>query len=72
VLATEFLQTILNHATINNQLSLPLPLPSDNDFPILQYANDTLIFMKESIAELTHLKDILVTFAEALCTQGQL
>jgi hypothetical protein len=38
----------------------------------LQYANDTLIFMKESIAELTHLKDILVTFAEALWTQGQL
>jgi hypothetical protein len=39
-----FLQTILNHVTTNNELSLPLSLPSDNDFPILQYADDTLIF----------------------------
>jgi hypothetical protein len=30
-------------------LTLPIPLASDEDFPILQYADDTLIFMKRDI-----------------------
>jgi hypothetical protein len=46
VLATDFLQTILNNARANHHLSLPVALSSDEDFPILQYAEDTLIFMK--------------------------
>ena len=56
VLATDFLQTILNHARASGQLSLPLNLLSDQDFPILQYADDTLIFMKGDLPQLTHLK----------------
>lgn len=35
VLAADFLQTILNNARLNNQLSLPVPLTTDEDFPIL-------------------------------------
>jgi len=31
-------------------------IPSDKDFPILQYADDTLIFMKGDISELMHLR----------------
>lgn len=50
---------------INHQLSLPVTLPSDEDFPILQYADDTLIFMKDDINELNNLKDILSSFAES-------
>ena len=65
VLATDFIQTILNRARINHLLSLPVTLPSDEDFPILQYADDTLIFMKGDINELNNLKDILSSFAES-------
>ena len=35
VLATDFLQTIVNHAKSIGLLNLPLSLPSDSDFPIL-------------------------------------
>jgi hypothetical protein len=35
VLAADFLQTILNNARLKNQLSLLVPLTTDEDFPIL-------------------------------------
>jgi len=62
VLAADFLQTILNNARRNNHLSLPLPLPHYEDFPILQYADDTVIFMKGDVTELKHLKRTLLHF----------
>jgi mannosylglycoprotein endo-beta-mannosidase len=65
VLAADFLQTILNNATVNQQLSLPVPLAHDADFPILQYVDDTLIFMKGDLNELNNLKDILSSFANS-------
>ena len=65
VLATDFLQTIVNHAKSIGLLNLPLSLPSHSDFPILQYADDTLIFMRGDLSEPTHLKEILTNFAEA-------
>jgi len=39
VLSADLLQTVLNSATNDDFLSLPIPLPSDNEFPILQYAD---------------------------------
>jgi hypothetical protein len=44
--AADLLQTLLNRAKDLNLLSLPIPLVSSTDFPILQYADDTLIFME--------------------------
>jgi hypothetical protein len=41
VLARDFFQSILNNARLNGQLSLPVPLSNDQDFPILQYADDS-------------------------------
>jgi hypothetical protein len=64
VLATDFLQTLLNSAKNNNNLTLPIPLHNDSGFPILQYANDTLIFMHGDVNQLLHLKAILLSFAE--------
>ena len=64
VLAADFLQTLLNHAVSSGTLSLPIPI-TDQDFPILQYADDTLIFIKACPTELVHLKDILSSFAES-------
>jgi hypothetical protein len=56
---------MLNSARSNNLLTLPLPLPNDDDFPILQYADDTLFFMQGDVNQLQHLKDILHSFAES-------
>jgi hypothetical protein len=46
-------------------LNLPLPLPNDDDFLILQYADDTLIFMQGDVNQLLQLKGILHSFAES-------
>jgi hypothetical protein len=63
VLAADSLQSILNSLKQSGLLCLPFPLPGDDDFPILQYADDTLIFMQADLEQLAILKDLLVTFA---------
>jgi hypothetical protein len=65
VLSADLLQSILNSARNDNLLTLPIPLANDSDFPILQYADDTLIFMEGDVNQLQHLKDILHSFAES-------
>jgi hypothetical protein len=47
-LAADFLQTLMNKTNNDNLTSPPLPLGSDADFPIIQYADDTLIIMKSN------------------------
>jgi retron-type reverse transcriptase len=63
VLAAYLLQTLLNRAKDLNLLNLPIPLVSSTDFPILQYADDTLIFMEGCARQLVFLKSLLQTFA---------
>jgi hypothetical protein len=63
VLAADLLQTLLNRAKELNLLKLPTPLASSTDFPILQYADDTLIFMEGCARQLVFLKSLLQTFA---------
>ena len=63
VLAADLLQSALNAARNNGLLSLPIPLNHSQDFPILQYADDTLIIMEVKLDQLTALKDILRLFS---------
>lgn len=65
MLAANFLQTILNAACLEGDLSLPIPLTNDQDFPVLQYADDTLIFMQGDIDQLIFLKELLNKFGES-------
>jgi hypothetical protein len=65
VLAADFLQDLLNLAKQQGLISLPLNLPHNQDFPILQYADDTLIFMKADARQLFFLKALLYSFAES-------
>jgi len=44
VLAAEILQYVINGLKDKEVLKLPIPQPSD-DFPIIQYADDTLLIM---------------------------
>jgi hypothetical protein len=64
-LAADFLQTILNATKQQGLLTLPVDLPHDPDFPILQYADGTLIFLQGDSRQLFFMKAILNTFAES-------
>lgn len=65
VLAADFLQTLINAALEQGLLCLPVPCTSDNIFPVIQYADDTLIIMEGCVRRLQTLKDILNTFTLA-------
>ena len=53
---------MINDACQQGHLQLPLPQPS-TDFPIIQYADDTLMLMQAEEAQLYHLKGIIDDFA---------
>lgn len=61
VLGADLLQSIINKAYSKGVLSMPVPTPN-NDFPIIQYTDDTLLFLSSSSKELFCLKAILNTF----------
>jgi hypothetical protein len=48
-LAADLLQSIINKARQLNLLQLPLTERCGQDFPIVQYADDTLLIMESSI-----------------------
>ena len=55
VLAADLLQSVLNKAMAHGLLSAPLEVPSCRDFPVIQYADDTLLVMQaESIQLCRH------------------
>jgi retron-type reverse transcriptase len=62
VLAAD-LQSIVNSALHQGVLSLPLPSRCGIDFPIVQYVDDTLLFLEACPRQLLTLKAILNTFA---------
>lgn len=63
VLAAELLQHIINRACSIGILSLPLPLSHCLDFPVVQYADDIIIFMRAQQRELFVLKALLQSFS---------
>jgi hypothetical protein len=52
VLAAGFLQFVLNKAMGQNFLSKPIPCPPCPDFPMIKYADDTLLVMKVDATQL--------------------
>lgn len=64
VLAADFLQNILNFAKSQGLISLLIDLPHCQDYPILQYADDTLVFLNGDAKEIFFLKALLNSFAE--------
>lgn len=65
VLAVDLLQSILNKAMSRKLVIPPLNVGSCPDFPVVQYADDTLIIMKTNPVHLFNLKALLNTFATA-------
>ena len=65
VLGAELLQRIINRAFHQGLLSKPINENSEDGFPIIQYADDTLILLKASQKEVFCFKAILNMFAQS-------
>ena len=61
VLAADLLQTLVNNMLRNGVLSLPIE-SHDPDFPIVQYADDTLLIVPAVNSQLLALKEMLQDF----------
>lgn len=64
VSVAELLQIMVNQLFQNGILSAPLNIPN-TDFPIVQYADDTLLILRACPVQLAALKVLLETFAQA-------
>lgn len=65
VLAADLLQSIVNGAKDRGLLRLPVNLGYTTDFPIIQYADDTVMIMEACPQQLFVLKALLNTFASS-------
>jgi hypothetical protein len=61
--AAELLQCVINHAWQIGDLSLPLDNSFGLDFPIIQYADDTLIILLACPVQLMNLQSLLEQFS---------
>ena len=61
VLAAELLQFVINDSMQQGLLTQPIPY-FNNDLPMLQYADDTILLMQVDINQVQHLKNILSLF----------
>ena len=64
VIAADLLQTLINDLLQQGLISRPLPT-HDPDFPVVQYADDTLLFLNADKGQLGALKSVLYSFSEA-------
>ena len=65
VLAADLLQSLVNKAKDSGLLKLPIPLNNSQYFPIIQYADDTLIILEGDPRQLHFLKSLLNQFSES-------
>ena len=65
VLATDLLQCIINRGHRGGLFELPIPSYEMANYPIIQYADDTILIMKASQRELFTLKGLLESFSQS-------
>jgi hypothetical protein len=65
VLAADLLQHIVNKAHRQGIFSLPINADPSNNFPIIQYADDTILILKASQRELFCFKGLLQSFSDS-------
>ena len=64
VLAADLLQSVVNDMLAKGVLTLPIP-SQDPDFPIIQYADDTIIILSAVEDQLVALKNMLHVFQQS-------
>jgi hypothetical protein len=57
---------VVNAEALLGNLSHPLRSEFSGDYPIIQYANDTLVILPADPAQLSHLKEVLHIFASSI------
>jgi hypothetical protein len=65
VTAADLLQCIVNKAYHQGLFELPIPTYELDQFPIVQYADDTILIMRASQRELFTLKGLLESFSQS-------
>jgi hypothetical protein len=65
VLATDLLQSVVNKAKDMGLLKLPIRMDYTEVFPIIQYADNTLLIMEACPSQLFTLRSLLNTFADS-------
>jgi hypothetical protein len=63
--SAELLQMLINRASSINLLKAPIP-HADGEFPIIQYADDTLLLLQADVIKLFFLKALLHSFETSL------
>ena len=61
VIVVDLLQTVTNDMLRRGGLTLPIKT-NDSEFPIVQYADDTLLIIRDVDSQLLALKEILHAF----------
>jgi hypothetical protein len=64
VLGGDVLQSAVNRLLRDGTIQLPIP-NADSDFPIIQYADDTLLIMQADIDQVLALKEVLKVFSQS-------
>jgi hypothetical protein len=65
VAGSNLLQSLINAACSEGLLSLPIEQPASEDFPVIQYADDTIVVLPADPSQLLYLKHILDAYAQA-------
>ena len=58
----DLLQTMLNEAMRNSLIQAPIHHVSCPDFPVIQYADDTILVLLVVPSQLLHIKNLLLHF----------
>ena len=66
VLAADLLQAAINDAFRHGLLHLPFPRPNQKDYPVIQYADDTIIIMPACQDQAQLMKGILTDYATSI------
>jgi hypothetical protein len=62
VLGGDFLQSAVNNLLLIGGIQLPI-VTADKDYPIIQYADDTLLILHAELDQVLALKEVLQTFS---------
>ncbi|XP_037427272.1 uncharacterized protein LOC119292583 [Triticum dicoccoides] len=65
VLAADLLQAAINDAFRHGRIQLPFPRENQHDYPVIQYADDTLILLPACPVQALTIKNIFTDYADS-------
>ena len=66
VLAADLLQAAINDAFRHGRIQLPFPRENQHDYPVIQYADDTLILLPACPVQALTIKNIFTDYADSI------